>query len=252
MLALCMSLLGCNAAGTASRAPSAPLAALETPVPVRFDAADDIFPEDWKTDEVRASASPIRDEEKARTLRILGKAMAKYPESLLQRNLKAVYVVRSMSFFGLPYGGTNSLDTIYLCNDGLAAGFDDAYLESAFHHELSSIFLRNFAGRFEEDLWLASNPDGFRYGNGGDEAVRTGQASIVYDPALFPDGFLMQYAKASLEEDFNTVAEALLLGDPAFWRAVDRSPRLLRKCRIAMDFYGRLDPKFTEAYFRGL
>jgi hypothetical protein len=71
------------------------------------------------------------------------KALKKYPTSALQKELKAVYFLKSMKFYNIGYGGTNSNDALYLTNNGEMLGYTELYLEQTFHHEFSSILYRN-------------------------------------------------------------------------------------------------------------
>lgn len=221
-------------------------------VPILTEFTAETFPASWQTEEIRATAVSLAPEERARSLRVIEKALAKYPPAALSRELQRVYVLRRINFYGLDYGGTNSADTVYLANDGAANGYTDAYLEAAFHHELSSIVLRNRMAKFDVDAWKTANPTGFRYGDGGTAALRTGQASTAVDGRLMAEGFVSQYSKASLEEDFNMVAECLFMGRKAFWQGVADSPALAKKARLAIALYSTMDPKFDEPWFRAL
>ncbi len=84
----------------------------------------------------------------------------------------------------------------------------------------------------------------------GVEAIKNGWASLHFDQSLAREGFLNQYATASLEEDFNATAQSIFAGSADFWRAVDRYDALRNKTRLAIQFYQALEPMFTEVYFR--
>lgn len=226
--------------------------AVSLPVPVYTSVRQGMFPASWNQREISPIASSLEPTEINRTFTVLDRAMEKYPDSLLKRNLKKVYVVRRLSFYGVPYGGTNSSDTVYLANAGREMGFSDRFLEESFHHEFSSILLRNYPNLFDRRAWLAANPPGFKYLGDGTMAVRSGSASTKASPRLQADGFMAQYATASIEEDFNMIAEALLTGNSDFWRAVQSSPRLRQKADVAIRFYGSLSGSFNESSFRSL
>ncbi|MGE0001786.1 MAG: hypothetical protein AB7F50_06570 [Fimbriimonadaceae bacterium] len=227
-----------------------PPALPEISILTEFDSAT--FPASWQGGEVRGAGVSLAPSEKDRSLGVLRKAFAKYPEGFLDRDLKRVFVLRRISFYGLDYGGTNSLDTVYVTNDGESNGYTDEFLEGAFHHEFSSILLRNHIGEFDLSAWRQANPPGFKYGNGGTEALRSGKASTKPSDETMAIGFVSQYSQASYEEDFNMVAESLFMGPKSFWSAVDRHPVLAKKVRLAISFYGKLDSTYTEAHFRSL
>lgn len=211
-----------------------------------------MFPDSWTKAPINAKAVPLADEESDRSMGLVRKALANYPASLLQKELKKVYVCQSIQFYGLDYGGTNSTDTVYLTNQGPERGYTDAYIVGSFHHEFSSILLRNHYSSLDEKAWMKCNPADFQYGSGGTDALRSGRASTKFDPKLAEQGFLTQYSQASLEEDFNMTAEGLFSGQPAFWSIFDEHPRFRRKAKLVVSFYAILNGQFNEAYFRSL
>lgn len=171
---------------------------------------------------------------------------------MLRSCLVKVCVFGSMKFYGLPYGGTNFLQTVYLSDDHLNPYFTDDYIEKVFHHELSSILYRKYSSHFDKTGWLAQNPPAFRYGSGGAQAIMKGTASMELDPELAEDGFLAEYSKASFEEDMNVFAQCLFTGGRDFWRLVDLNNRIAEKTRIIIRFYHSINTIFTESYFRSL
>jgi hypothetical protein len=223
-----------------------------TGVVIRCEVDDSMFPASWKSSEIGATATPLRKDEVARATRIATAAISLYPTGLLRKNLKAVYFADEITFFGLGYGGTNSRDTVYIADRGAENGFSDAFLARTFHHEFSSILLRNYTSRFDADEWVAANGSAVRYGEGGIAALRNGSTDTNYNEKYHVDGFLNQYATSSIEEDFNTFAEGVFSGDRAFWTLVDRFPKVARKTGLIVDFYRSLDPGLDEAFFRSL
>jgi hypothetical protein len=220
------------------------------PVPVLTQIRDEDFPPAWRTRAVRAHAEPLDPNEAERSRAIAARAMAKYPADLLRRHLRGVYFASRLQFYGLSFGGTYSDTALYLANRGPAEGFTDAYLEESFHHEFSSILLANRPDALDQAAWRAGN--GWPYGSSGAEALRSGRASTRYTAAWHERGFLAEYASASLEEDFNMMAEGLFAGGSRFWSAIDAHPRLHAKMRLAAAFYSRLAPGLDEEYFRRL
>lgn len=218
------------------------------PVSVHTTIRRDDFPAEWRTRQVNAQAEPLAPSEAERSVAIARRAMAKYPPELLSRHLDGVFFASRLKFYGLSYGGTYSANRLFLANRGSSQGFTDQYLEESFHHEFSSVLLANRPDALDERAWRAAGSIGYR--SSGAEAVASGHASTRYSAALHEKGFLAEYATASLEEDFNMMAEGLFAGGSQFWGAVDTYPRLNRKMRLAVQFYQRLDSSMSEAYFR--
>jgi hypothetical protein len=218
------------------------------PVSVHTTIQREDFPAEWRTRQVNAQAEPLAPSEAERSIAIARRAMAKYPPELLARHLDGVFFASRLKFYGLSYGGTYSGNRLFLANRGSSQGFTDQYLEESFHHEFSSVLLANRPDALDSRAWRAAGAMAYR--SSGAEAIASGRASTRYSADLHEKGFLAEYATASLEEDFNMMAEGLFAGGPRFWQAVDTHPRLARKMRLAVQFYQRLSPGLTEARFR--
>jgi len=221
-------------------------------VEIIFPADAGIFPHQWTIKKINPSIRPVCHEELIRLEDLLTFAFSKYPVAVLNANLKRVCVVKSMTFYGLPYGGTNYQHTVYLSDDNDNPWFNDEYIEQVFHHEFSSILLRDFHVYFDQAKWLSLNPPSFRYGKGGADAIRQGMASMALEPETIKQGFLSQYSTASVEEDINVVAQYLFTGNPEFWNVFAMNDIIRDKARLLIGFYHKINPVFTESYFRNL
>jgi len=221
-------------------------------VKVVFDYSAYNFPEDWRNERINAQGEQIAISEIARSKKVISKALNKYGTHVLSDNLRSVYFLKSMRFFGVGYGGTNSLDALYLTNNGYAMGYTDDYIEQTFHHEFSSIIFRNYISTFDTTLWKKANDPSFDYNDpeSGVGAIRSGRSSQVLDTALSRFGMLTEYAMSSLENDVNTIAQNLFLSEKGFWDIVDKYPRVRMKTFLLIAFYHKLDDRFSERYFR--
>lgn len=210
------------------------------------------FPEDWRNEQINAQGQQIAIEEIPRSKRVIAKALNKYGDKLLEYNLKTVYFLKSMKFFNVGFGGTNSTDLLYLTNNGISMGYTDRYIEQTFHHEFSSILFRNYSRFFDTIAWKKANDPTFDYNDpeSGVGAIRTGRSSQVLDTALARFGFLTEYSMSGLENDLNTLAQNLFSPDKGFWNIVDKYPRVKTKTRLLISFYRELEPRYTEQYFR--
>lgn len=221
-------------------------------VPVVTSLDEKMFPSTWLVPSINASAKPVSKLVKENGVAQIRKAMKKYPSDLLNRDLDRVYVVGELKFSGISAGGTNSRNRIYQAVRSLAEGYTNQYIEGAFHHEFSSILLRNHGSKTQEKNWAAANPEGFAYAGSGTTAVADGEESENYDPSLGKDGFFSQYAKASYEEDFNTIAAAIFLGREELWDSAKQFPPMKKKLRLAIAFYENLDSTLNESFFKSL
>jgi hypothetical protein len=223
-------------------------------VHIGFLYSQEIFPENWRTASVNASGQAIENGETRRCKNIIALALNKYPEAIFTYNLKSVFFLKSMQFFGVGFGGTNSADAVYLSDQGVAAGYTDKYLEQTFHHEFSSILLRNYTAFLDTNAWKANNAPGFRYNDpeNGVGAIRQNQTSQELDSLLCQKGVLTEYGGSSLENDVNTFAQNLFCPEKNFWAYVAKYPHIYRKTKLLIRFYSRISEEFSEAYFRSM
>jgi hypothetical protein len=223
-------------------------------IPVGFIYSEDIFPDSWLVSPISGKGESLGYEEFHRSGRIISKALQKYPVSVLRENLHAVYILKSMHFYDVGYGGTNSTAEVYITNNGELMGYTDAYIEQTFHHEFSSILYRNHPEYFDEKTWLMANEKNFDYNDpeNGVGAIRKNESSQDLDTALCRQGFLTQYALSGLENDINTVAQNLFRPSEGFWKIVDSYPSIRTKVTVLIAFYHRFNNYFTESYFRKL
>jgi len=217
---------------------------------VLFSLTDKMFPRNWYSKKINATAEPLDRSERQRMIDILDRAFDKYPDNVLKNNLDRVYALKSLKFYDVPFGGTNARNTVYVTDNAPNPNFTDSFIEGVFHHEFSSVLLHSFPFYFNEQAWKNINPPDFSYGDGGVNAILSGEASLNFDPSLFENGFLSKYSESALEEDVNVFAQNLFTGGTNFWTIVDQNPRIRTKATMLISFYHRIEPTFTEDYFR--
>ncbi len=224
--------------------------AADDAVAIIVDRADaSIFPESWRQESISAKAEPLPEAERGPCGDLVAAELQKYPAGMLKKNLQRVHVLARLEYRGVATGGTRSANVVYLVRN---EKISSALLANNLHAEFSSILVRNHRAALEEGLWHECNPPGFEYRGSGVQAVKAGQASTKLSDDLHVEGFLNEYAKASLEEDFNSFAGRLFTGDPGLWRAVERFPAIAEKTELAIAFYTSLHPTLDRAFFEGL
>ena len=211
-----------------------------------------IFPKEWLLSSINAKAQSLDEGEFQRCRKIILSGLEKYPSELVLKNLKSVYLLRYLEYFGIEAGGTNSLSSVYLISKGKAKGFTDFWVEKTFHAEFSSILLRNYTTLFDEEKWKEINGLKVHYGRGGVEAIGEKKMDKTFDFVLNEIGFLHEYGKSSLENDFNAFVEQLFMGNKNFWQRVNTYPKLNKKLEMVIGFYQHIHPSFTIEYFRSL
>lgn len=213
------------------------------PVKVIVTVTNDFYPSYWKNDpNIKPVAEPIEHKELLRTIPLIRSFVAEYPEGILDKNLKGIYLCKMLQFYGKDFGGTNSADGVYICVKTKELGYTNQFLLSSMHHEFSSILMRNYP--FPTKAWMLLNPKDFSY---TDDAVGAlGKDDLLKPQAKYHEiGFICLYSQASVEEDFNTIADYLFNQRPAMLEIGKKYPKLRAKIVLAMKFYKQVDAHFS-------
>lgn len=221
----------------------------EIDIEVVFIAEPGMFPWSWQGGKVNAKARSLKVSEIERSKKIIDKALQKYPVGLIESNLEKVYILDTLEFCGISASGTISARRIYLVNKGTEQGYTDNRIEQVFHAELSSILLRNYRDKFNEKSWQAINGIDFCYAKSGKEAIRRNKASLRISESCLRDGFLNEYAKSTLENDFNQFAKYLFCRSQELWVIADQYDKIRGKVELIISFYHTLDSSFTKERF---
>jgi hypothetical protein len=221
----------------------------ESPLIIFDQASLAIFPESWRTAKVNAKAELLDTTERERCREIVSRALGKYPADMLKTTLKKIYCLGRLEYSGAVTGGTRSRNSVYVvCKPTYAS----SGVERIIHAEYSSVLFQKFPQHFDAEAWKQINPPNFNYLGSGVEAVKRGKASRRADPAIWGQGFIQEYAKASVEEDFNSHAAALFMGDEQYWTAVDQHPKLKAKSDFVVAFYTKVHASLDVVYFQKL
>lgn len=123
-----------------------------------------MFPYSWYSGDINGKAVSLDSSEILRSTEIVKKALLKYPVEVIKKNLDKIYIMKSLEFFGVIYGGTNTKNKVYISNNGIAAGYTNDFIERLFHEEFSSVLLANYPDAFDKDAWAEINEHDFKYG----------------------------------------------------------------------------------------
>ena len=156
-----------------------------------------------------------------------------YPPKLIANNLRHIYLLKALRFYGLVYGGTNSRDAIYISTQAKDDDPDE-FLAGIIHAELSSILFKNYS--FPTEEWSKINGASWRYiGSGKDLLGRAGLYEQSED--LLSRGFMSVYSQASIEEDVNMYVSTLIERRSVVFSAAARHEKVRQKFKVLTKFY---------------
>jgi hypothetical protein len=193
---------------------------------------------------------PIEKHVLVRYPQILEEALAKYPVHVIKNYLNGVYFAGLLKD-GVLYGGGTFDSTrriVYLVDNGTKSGQEAM---ATFHHEFSSLLLSRHGWLINP--WLEQHPEGFRYRSQMYEDSKDVYAgtSLFGTKANYEKGFVNSYGQTNFENDFNEYAAMVFAYPEKFKQIMDQYPRVRGKFLVFLDFYQKIDPIFTEAYFFG-
>jgi hypothetical protein len=203
-----------------------------------YDRAD-FFPSEWLKDPLICFGEQFDLVEAPRVKSYIEDFISAYDSNFLRQNLTDIYLLDELTCFGNPFGGSNSISSVYLTVRTQDKGYTDQFLVSTLHHEFSSILMRNYRSLFPDQEWRLINPDSFVY---SENDVQVVQEPTIRDQTkeLLEAGFLTRYNTTTAENDFNTLVEWLSTRGTELCEIRSQYERIDRKAELAIQFYAAI------------
>ena len=214
---------------------------------ILYQGDKNILPASWLSKPINAKVTKVDISTAPADSMEIETALGKYPTKLLNAELQRIYMVGQIECYGVHYSGTNSSYLVYIANK------KNHEIEKTFHHEFSSILLRNHPASFDDFKWKMLSPEIADQNSA--YAIKRGLYSTDRskpDSSLYEKGYLDLYALSNVENDFNMYAENIFAGGEEFWKLVDRYPKIKQKTGLVINFYSAVNPTLDEPYFRFL
>jgi hypothetical protein len=125
---------------------------------------------------------------------------AKYPLAFIAwSGLRTIKLVKNLRVIGIVRTASPTPDDLAMIYDITARAGD--YTRTVIHHEFDHFFTFKQFGVYgpSDPNWVAANPPGFQYGNGGTACYVT--PSACPNGPHVVDGFVSGYATSAIEED---------------------------------------------------
>jgi hypothetical protein len=212
-------------------------------VHVTYDR-DSYFPTRWKRAPVSAQGIQIEPDGAMQLKRLIPGFLSMYPRALIANNLRAIYLLKSMNFYGREYAGAYCRGGIYITSRGEDHGWEDLFRSAMMHSEFSSILYRNYG--FPTGEWSKINESDWRYfGSGKDFPDRPDLYDETED--LLRKGFICAYGQASVEEDVNMYIFAAIHRWLSLNSAAARHKRVKQKLEVLTRFYERINQQLVPS-----
>lgn len=199
------------------------------------------FPAEWQNPTLALVASEIEVAEVTRLLPIIQQFLAAHPASVIQQDLEHIYLLKELGFRGKNYGSTHKGKSMYIICDGVGKRYDDQFMACRLHSEFSSILLKHHA--FPSSAWNQINPEGFTYSGTGFEVLDNPSCYDSTDRSC-SEGFLVNYCRSSLENDFNMISSWLFTKRGDLNTLSQQHAKLRQKQTIAEQFYTSISGQY--------
>ncbi|MBL4607131.1 MAG: hypothetical protein JKY01_04805 [Pseudomonadales bacterium] len=213
-------------------------------ITIHYEDGVNAIPALWRAPPSNGMAEPITKRNMCHVTPILFRELRKYPGSVIQDTLTDIYLLNSLSFYGVDYGGTSLGLALYLTVGSRGDGYNDAYLSKLVHHEMSSVFFRIHL--FPSDAWAAVNSKSFAYADADDDilsAIKNGGSDADVE-RYYHEGFLSNYGYSTLENDFNLYAEMAFTNPEKLRALANIHPRIRQKSVLLKGFYRGISKDF--------
>ena len=155
-----------------------------------------------------------------------------FPEDLLLREFGTVCLVLTL------HDAEGEIDAVWAGNTLFINVQRVEFFEFMVYDELLRTLYRRYADLFPRAEWLSTLPDGFEYSDHYLTATVTGEISDHWK-----EGFASLRARASMEDDFESLASLLCLNTDWEPRFGPRDERLNRKAELVREFLQRIDSR---------
>lgn len=224
-------------------------------IDVVYTSGVSAFPDLFRLPPASVYAQPLTNsvehlENVARVVGIISDELVKYPDNIVGREVDSIYLFSKMGIYNVPYGGTSIDKSIYMAIGEKLSDHSNLYIKRLFHHEMSSVFYRQY--RFPVEEWEKVNPKGFAYKTKTDEVLKIvdKNRNLEGNAMLYQQGFLDEYGKATVEEDFNLYSELAFSQPERLKVLLVQYPAIRKKTDILKNYYLGISDEFSNVLSR--
>ncbi|ATG78626.1 hypothetical protein [Pseudoalteromonas sp. 1_2015MBL_MicDiv] len=207
---------------------------------IKTDDPKQSYPKDFTEEEgslVNVEVTITSLDSAAETLDGIESALGVYPEGFISEVIDTIYIV------GAAAGGTYGSRWIALSNvaqwNGTKANYENAY--RGIHHELSSLIFNN--SPFSVMTWQSLLNRDWKAAASNFEALTKDELAPDYSA-----GFLSDYGKTSMGNDFNTYAEFAFAEPEKLRELAATYPIIAKKLSVFITAYTQFSAKYQQNF----
>lgn len=155
----------------------------------------------------------------------------RYNSNFIKTNLTDIFILKNLTFGEKPTGGAYCKSKIYIVYD---TDYIETPVQAMMHSEFSSILMKKYSFPIQE--WQLINDKNFVYTNNILEVLGKEETNTLLPDSL-EAGFITEYAKTTLENDFNMIVMVLFTQEVELCELRRRYARIDKKAELAIKFY---------------
>ncbi|MDQ2043206.1 hypothetical protein NRL14_05605 [Pseudoalteromonas sp. 20-92] len=213
---------------------------------IKIDDSKQSYPKDFTEEEgslVNVEVTITSLDSAAETLDGIESALGVYPEGFISEVIDTIYIVGAITIEGAAAGGTYGSRWIALSNvaqwNGTKANYENAY--RGVHHELSSLIFNN--SPFSVMTWQSLLNRDWKAAASNFEALTKDELAPDYSA-----GFLSDYGKTSMGNDFNTYAEFAFTEPEKLRELAATYPIIAKKLSVFISAYTQFSAKYQQNF----
>jgi hypothetical protein len=203
------------------------------------------------TDETTGILKVLPDDEYRAALSIVAEEMNYYPKDILLSDLDNVYfggriqTERSQFTAGFFIPSKKDIYLFSMLSD-YSANETLLILAETFHHEFSSILMRNY--RFDMIGFMAYNGTDFEYWHDEERILTSTHTGNYTSGPLWDEGLLRYYSQTSPENDYNIYVEMMFSNPERMSDYCSTNERIKNKYEHVKAFYLKISPDFQSVF----
>jgi hypothetical protein len=163
-----------------------------------------------------------------------------YPERLLNKSLRKIYLLTDLNCNHTPYGGTYSGKSIYA---SVYYYTSKTWLIEALHHEFSSILMKENPSLFSISEFADISGKNSYHTEIEEDCLKSSICRTDNKENLYRKGFINDYCTTSYENDYNVFVEFLFTKHYKLKLLSEQYPLINKKYQMVKQFYRQLGIK---------
>lgn len=201
-------------------------------------------------DDTEVTVTEISNSDYNKVYDLISAELRRYPSSILSG--VSIRIAGIISSQGVLASGFLRGETVWISvvDPRDSKSRKDDQMVWVLHHEIGTLIAARFGTQSEANAWGGLLPDGVHYAMSEALAIQLGWNSQITSEKLYDNGFVTQYAQASIDNDFSEVAAMLMTKKSVLEALSIKYWRIFGKKNIVHTMYARLGIDLDSSFVK--